>query len=118
MVKNNSKMNRIWEYPEEKDIIPLSNELWKMEEGRLEEESIDLDIDMNGNIENSDLLTHKSRITDLSKKESDKSSVKAKIEKEKGFSKITEKQAKGFEFSNSESEHIQKIVPSKVICLI
>ena len=113
LVKNNSKMNRIWEYPEDKDKVPLSPHLWKMEKTLTEEDESSLDINLNGNIENSDLLTHKSKLTDFSKKDSEKSGAKNVTDKEKAFSKINEKQVKAFDISNSDGEAIPRISLSK-----
>jgi hypothetical protein len=110
LAKNKSKNNRIWEYPEEKDIIPLSPSLWEMNEGESQEQT-NIDIDIDGQIEQSDLLTHKSKATDLSKKESEKSN--RRIDKEKGAIRIAENPLKGYDRTSSEQE-ISKIAQSNL----
>lgn len=78
IAKNNSRINRIWEYPDDKDIIQMSSSLWEMEEEK-SHDPVSLDID--GQIEQSHLSTHKSKTTDISKKDSENSNHKMNKDK-------------------------------------
>lgn len=102
-------MNRIWEYPDDKDIIPLSDNIWKMQK-KSENDSFETsESNIDRTIDQSDLLTHKSKVTDYSQKEIQKSH--RRIEKEKNGSRITET-IQGYEMS-SDQEIIQNSNPSK-----
>ena len=82
-------------------------------ESNSENEEIDnLDINMDGNIDQSDLLTHKSKMTDLSKKESEKSNRRLNIEN-KNYCRLTEKITQGYDIASSDQDVIQQFNPSK-----
>lgn len=103
VARNVSKINRIWEYPEDKDLVPLSGSLWQMEDSEAQE-APRIDVDLDGQIEKSDLLTSKSKATDFSKKESDKSH-RLLNDKDKGSLRAIDPQpAKGYEMGSSEKD--------------
>ena len=107
LVKNNSKMNRIWEYPEEKDIIPLSPNIWKMENNSKKDGVDGFDTNLERNIDQSDLLTHKSKVTEYSKKDSEKSQRRINIEKDKNGSRINDKLMQGYDIQSTDQDLIQ-----------